>query len=426
VRILLMTSLSPFDELTGPVAAGAEMAMRRIAEALASRGHQVHYLAMDDGPERIVELNGVSVHLISRERSRKARRSVLSRLVVGPIDSWMARGRKGGRNRFRRIAIRESHARWGLKDRLYELIGKHGIELIHAYSSIPDSLVAAIAATELRIPVVLRMGGRFWYLRYERLKPKRRDAYLEQLRYVFGAVDCLAYNSTVLKQQSADLFRELKIRPVEEQVVLDIGVQAPIVDAGAADPLVDVQTAGRFLVSCVGKFKEGSKRQDLIVRAVKLLGDEIPLKVVFAGAGPTREQIEQLARTEGILDRIAFLGNIPYGSVFRLFEKSDFVVHPTEFEGSSKAIAEAMLCGKVVIASDIPAIREHLEDGVTGVLAENTAESFAARIREVAGRASDRERIGANARDYAVRVFDPDRNVALYEELFRSLVNRLA
>ncbi len=305
-----------------------------------------------------------------------------------------------------------------------EIVGEHGIELIHAYSSFPEALVASIAGDELHLPVVLRMGGRSWYLRHQRIGKSRRSNYHDQLRYVFDTVDCLAFNSPALKEHTSELFQELKIRPTPNQPVLDIGVRVPTGVDRASDPFAELVTADRLVLACIGKFKRDSKRQDLLVRAIKLLGDEFPLTIIFAGDGPNRDKVEMLARTEGVGEHAVFLGNITHGSVFRLLQGSDMVLHPSEFEGSSKAIAEAMLYGKPVIASDSPSIREHIQDGVTGILAENSAASFADKIRELVLRPALRERIGNNARAYATHQFDPRRNVVMYEELFLTLVNR--
>ncbi len=434
MKILFITSISPFDSLTGPFTGGAERAMRCIAEELTRRGHTVHFLTKADGPQRTVEVNGMSVHLVPLTfLSSKTNRSRIDKLVDMALtlvvlllepcrtqSQWTRRTF----NRIRRIAIRESHASWPLKNKVVEIVGEHGIELIHAYSSFPEALVASIAGDELHLPVVLRMGGRSWYLRHQRIGKGRRSNYHDQLRYVFDTVDCLAFNSPALKEHTSELFQELKIRPTPNQPVLDIGVRVPTGVDRASDPFAELVTADRLVLACIGKFKRDSKRQDLLVRAIKLLGDEFPLTIIFAGDGPNRAKVEMLARTEGVGEHAVFLGNITHGSVFRLLQGSDMVLHPSEFEGSSKAIAEAMLYGKPVIASDIPSIREHIQDGVTGILAENSAASFADKIRELVLRPALRERIGNNARAYATQQFDPRRNVVMYEELFLTLVNR--
>ena len=82
MKILFITSISPFDSLTGPFTGGAERAMRCIAEELTRRGHTVHFLTEADGPQRTVEVNGMSVHLVPLTfLSSKTNRSRIDKLV---------------------------------------------------------------------------------------------------------------------------------------------------------------------------------------------------------------------------------------------------------------------------------------------------------------------------------------------------------
>ena len=193
------------------------MAARCLGEELTRRGHTVHFLTEADGPQRTVEVNGMSVHLVPLTfLSSKTNRSRIDKLVDMALtlvvlllepcrtqSQWTRRTF----NRIRRIAIRESHANWPLKNKVVEIVGEHGIELIHAYSSFPEALVASIAGDELHLPVVLRMGGRSWYLRHQRIGKSRRSNYHDQLRYVFDTVDCLAFNSPALKGHTSELFQ---------------------------------------------------------------------------------------------------------------------------------------------------------------------------------------------------------------------------
>jgi glycosyltransferase involved in cell wall biosynthesis len=49
---------------------------------------------------------------------------------------------------------------------------------------------------------------------------------------------------------------------------------------------------------------------------------------------------------------------------------ADVVVMPSEREGQSLVYLEAQACGKLIVASDIPAAREVITDGETGLLFE--------------------------------------------------------
>ena len=431
MRILLLTSNSPFDEVTGALAAGAEIAMRRIGERLAARGHEVKFVTLHDGERTRTTLNGVDVHILSRKGVRAGvgggedlivRLARRWRAKLGDrVDGWLS---GATHRRLQNMAVRHDHRSWRFLERLREVVDGWPLDLIHCNSSLPDPLVSAMLGQELRVPVVVRVGGRYWYLRHQRLRDERsRRLYLEQLGYAFGHVDCFAFNSHTLKKQTAEMLAEVGVRGPSDEVIIDIGVDPPRDTAAVGDSLAALDSAPPgLLVACIGKFKIDSKRQDLLVEAARRLRDEAPITVAFAGDGPTMGKIRKLAERAGVADRTLFLGSLPHAAVFELMRRADVVAHPTEFEGSSKALAEAMLCGRPLLVSDVPAMREQVDDGVTGLIAANRTESFVERLRELHDDPDLRRRLGEAAAEHARQTLDPDACVVAYEQLFERLI----
>jgi glycosyltransferase involved in cell wall biosynthesis len=312
-----------------------------------------------------------------------------------------------------------------LRGRLHAIARECRADLIHCNSSLPDPLASALIGGDLTIPVVVRVGGRYWYLRHRRsTSGMARESYLQELRFVFGSVDCLAFNAHSLRQHCQGYFQELGIDPAGEQVVLDIGVRSPPNSTGGAvGPLADALDADAPLIACVGKLKSDSKRQDDLIRALPCLSDA-RARLAVAGDGPTRERLQELARQQGVADRVLFLGNLHPSEVFQLLRRADVFAHATDFEGSSKAVAEAMVAAKPVVASDIPALREHIRHHDNGLLAVNEPVPFA---QEIARLLADRElaaRLGSSARRYAALHFDPERRAGEYEQLFARLIEQ--
>jgi glycosyltransferase involved in cell wall biosynthesis len=357
----------------------------------------------------------VTVHLLPRSVVKQNPLKLLRRaLALGLPRS----------DRMRDFRVETDHRLWALKRRLKGIVAQHGVELLHCFSSLPDSLAATLVGTELGVPVAVRMGGRYWYSRQAGMRRRaKRRRYLDQLAYVFDHADCLAYNSPVLQAQARELLAELGITTAAKEIVIDIGVRLPQAANVAIEGSGEFGRNGELVVACVGKCKDHSKRQDLVIRAVARLGEELPLRVYFAGGGPRLDELRRLGEEQGVADRLVFLGDVPHDAVFRLLARADVVVHATEFEGSSKAVSEAMLCGKAVIASDIPALREQIIDGQTGLLVANDAARFAEQIVRLWRDAPERERLGVAAREFAREHFDPERNASRYEALFRSVID---
>ena len=419
LNLVFLSSYSPFEELTGALAAGAEYAMRRAAERLAARGHRVVYVTLHDGEARRAQVGGVDVRVLSRGAMRAGENGPES--SPGLLDRFRL---AIWRRRSRLFGCDARYRRWALRKQLHAIAKEVRADLIHCNSSLPDPLAGALAGGDLGVPVVVRVGGRYWYLRHQRMSSDvARHLYVEQLRFVFGNVDCLAFNGESLRECCLSYLQELGIEAAGEQVILDSGVAAPADGASrAAGALANALDEGSPLIACVGKLKSDSKRQDVLIRAVALLPDGA--RLALAGDGPTRESLQELARQEGVADRVLFLGNLQRSEVFLLLARADVFAHATDFEGSSKAVAEAMVAAKPVVASDIPALREHIRHDDNGLLAANEPAAFAQQLTRLLGDRDLAGRLGASARSYAAFHFDPERRAGEYEQLFSRLVER--
>jgi len=78
----------------------------------------------------------------------------------------------------------------------------------------------------------------------------------------------------------------------------------------------------------------------------------------------------------------------------------------SDHEGFPLSVLEAMRAGLPVVASDLPGIREQLDDGACGLLvAGHDEQAWAAALTRLAGDASRRETLGRAARTRWAREF---------------------
>lgn len=118
----------------------------------------------------------------------------------------------------------------------------------------------------------------------------------------------------------------------------------------------------RPVVLTVARLEAQKGLHDLIDAAQRVPG----ALFVIAGDGPDRPRLEARARSQGIGDRVRFLGyrdDIP-----ELLASSDVFVMPSLYEGLPLAVMEAMAAGTPVIATAIGGTDELVADGETGVL----------------------------------------------------------
>jgi glycosyltransferase involved in cell wall biosynthesis len=95
---------------------------------------------------------------------------------------------------------------------------------------------------------------------------------------------------------------------------------------------------------------------------------EMPtVRLVFAGEGPLRTDLEERAKTLGIENRVKFLGFLNQTKLPAVYASADLMVLPSDYEPFGLVVNEAMLCGCPVLASDrVGAVRDLIEDGRTG------------------------------------------------------------
>lgn len=90
-------------------------------------------------------------------------------------------------------------------------------------------------------------------------------------------------------------------------------------------------------------------------------------KMVFAGDGAQRAELEKEAAALNISDKVRFLGFINQSQLPALYKSADLMVIPSHYEPFGLVVNEAMLCSCPVVASDrVGAVRDLITHGETG------------------------------------------------------------
>ncbi len=161
---------------------------------------------------------------------------------------------------------------------------------------------------------------------------------------------------------------------------------------------------------------EAHKDHDTLLRAVPAIRHAMPdFRLLLAGDGSRRAQLEALSTSLGIADSVAFLGmrrDVP-----ELLGRADlFVFSTTPQEGLGSVLLEAMAAGLPIVASDVPACRETLAGGAHGTLVPpHDPGALAGAILKTLGEPRREESLAAS-RDLALS-FTADRMMDRYLEL---------
>ncbi len=145
-------------------------------------------------------------------------------------------------------------------------------------------------------------------------------------------------------------------------------------------------------------------------------------QVVVVGGGPDRALLEAHVARNGLAELVRFAGHqedvVPWIQSLDLFALPSYGE-----EGVPQSIMQAMACAVPVVSTDIGAIAEAVEPGVTGLFAEpRSASSLAATLAQLRDDAELRARFGAAARAKAERTFGIDRMLDRMEQVFRSVL----
>ncbi len=233
--------------------------------------------------------------------------------------------------------------------------------------------------------------------------------------------DLVVANSEAVRRDAIDTERlpPEKVRVVYNGLDLDSYRGAP--DPATRRALDIPDQAPVVLV--VANFIAYKAHQDFMEAWAPIVRTTPGAVAVLVGEGPTRSDIEALARELGIEHAVRFAGRRM--DVPDLLAASDLLVHPSLQEGFSNAILEAMAAGKPVVATAVGGNVEAVVDGQTGFLVPPAdAPALTDAVRRVLCDADLRRTLGEAARDRAARLYDVRRMVAEYEQLYDEVWQR--
>ena len=167
---------------------------------------------------------------------------------------------------------------------------------------------------------------------------------------------------------------------------------------------------------------------DLLVRAAARLAPDHPrLRLRIVGDGVALPGLRVLAHRLGIADICEVPGRVAREDAVWHHSALDVFCVPRRDLPVTRAVTpmksvEASALGRPVVASDLPALAELVEDGVTGELfrAEDL-DAFVAALGRLLSRPEEAERLGRAGRDWALATRTWSSNVTRYRDLYTAL-----
>lgn len=122
-------------------------------------------------------------------------------------------------------------------------------------------------------------------------------------------------------------------------------------------------------ILAIGRLEETQKDFTTLIKAYALVKDEIEEKLFIIGEGRHKENLINLVKNLNLKDKVEFLGfkKNPYPWL----KNAALFVHSSKFEGLPTVVIEALILGKLIVATDCPTgPKEILDNGKNGILTE--------------------------------------------------------
>lgn len=214
----------------------------------------------------------------------------------------------------------------------------------------------------------------------------------------------------------------------QRMLLISNRVDAAPIDAAARDMELRAQlgAADGDVVFLAVAFVSPRKGIDVLLEAFDRARRAAPnARLWIAGADAPgfdewRRGLDRFVAERGLGDAVRFLGYRE--DVARLLKTADAFVLASRSEAQPLSIAEAMIAGRPVIATDVGSVRSMVVDGETAlVVPPEDATALAAAMERLAGDAGLRNQFGAAGRKRGLRLFGGDRQteriVALVDTL---------
>jgi len=159
---------------------------------------------------------------------------------------------------------------------------------------------------------------------------------------------------------------------------------------------------------------------DIVIRSLKKMPDRVVF--VIAGLGPDEQMLRALAKTEGVEDRVLFLGHQQFDTLPVYYHASDCFIRPSRTEGFGNSFIEAMAANIPVIATTAGGIKDFLFHDENGLeVGIESTDDIATQVHRLLNETGLRERITKNAKEMAKEKYDWNIIVAGMEKVFEKV-----
>lgn len=392
--------------------------LRQITGQL-ERGHEVRIYAPRRTPgeigNRMVRDAGLEgcVRYLFPSRSGAGITALFQSDVMAPRGSRLRRIPRALRHAYRSRATSTLRSVSSMARRVEALLAEPRPDLVHCHFG-DTALDFGFAATLWDSPLVVSFYG---YDCSSFPRQTRDDVYLP----LFAQARCVTVLSHHMERRLLELGCDRTLLCIQPLGVDPSRFPFRLREApGAGDP-VRLLTVARLTPK---------KGLEFALRAFAEISDTHPrVRYDIIGDGELRPQLERLARSLGITQRVSFRGARSEGEVARAMAEAHLFLLPSvtgpdgDQEGTPTVLIEAASCGLPVLSTHHAGIPEIVVDGETGLLAnEGSVEELANHLRTLLSDPHRWSQMGTAGRRYVEHRFDTRRLSDRLESIYRFVI----
>ena len=302
-----------------------------------------------------------------------------------------------------------------LSSKLFDVISKHKIDVLHVHYAIPHAYAAYMAKKILnengyKIPIITTLHGTDITL------VGNHPFYKPAVTFSINKSDIVTCVSKSLMEDTREFFgitREIKVIPN----FIDIDKYDKKHNLCERNMIAD---GDEKIIVHVSNFRPLKRIQD-VLKIFKKINKKINSKLIMVGDGPEKKKAKEFLRKHNLKNKVIFLGKT--NQVDEILCSSDLFLLPSEKESFGLAALEAMALKVPVVSSNAGGLKDLNINGNSGYTSDvGDIDSMAQNAIKILTDNSLEKKYRIQAFENAKK-YDIKKVIPLYEKIYDEALN---
>jgi len=387
MRIAYLTQSYP------PMISGAAISAQQIAEAMASRGHQVMVIAASD-----------------REYAYHTYKDNITVMHLRSFNNPLRVGQRFIPNPRRRVI---------------KALKQFKPDVIHAHEPLQMGALALRHKKHKQIPVILTTHQLPWFI--ASYFPGKLKPIVEKTFWMYARISLKRYTNLVSPTQTIATIinKHTGLTPNVISYGLDLQTfHPPLHPDFVTGPREKLKLPSNIpILLHVGRL-DSDKRVGNVIRAAAPAIRESEAYLIIVGDGKQKQKLIRLCREMGIKERVHFTGFIHPSNLPEIYRMANIFVTASEIETQGIVLLEAAASGLPIVAVDATCISEIVHDNINGFLVKpGDVNAFSNALITLINDPKGSCEMGMNGR-ILVHEHDIQNTWTLHENLYLETVKR--